>query len=81
MRSVRNQFYGETVTVAGLLGGRDLLEAVTDPSDQDLVMIPSEALNQDELFIDSVSLDDFRRELFPARVVPGYEITQALGAL
>ena len=81
VRSVRNQFYGETVTVAGLLGGRDLLEAVTDPSDQDLVMIPSEALNQDELFIDSVSLDDFRRELFPARVVPGYEITQALAAL
>lgn len=81
VRSVRNQFYGETVTVAGLLGGRDLLEAVSDPSDQDLVMIPSEALNQDDLFIDSVSLDDFRRELFPARVVPGYEITQALGAL
>ncbi len=81
VRSVRNQFYGETVTVAGLLGGHDLLEAVTDLSDQDLVMIPSEALNQDDLFIDSVSLDDFRRELFPARVVPGYEITQALGAL
>ncbi len=81
VRSVRNQFYGDTVTVAGLLGGRDLLEAVTNPSDQDLVMIPSEALNQDELFIDSVSLDDFRRELFPARVVPGYEITQALSAL
>ena len=81
VRGVRNQFYGETVSVAGLLGGRDLLAAVTDPSDQDLVMIPSEALNQDELFIDSVSLDDFRRELFPARVVPGYEITEALRAL
>ncbi len=81
VRSVRNQFYGDTVTVAGLLAGRDLLGAVTDPCERDMVMIPSEALNQDGLFIDSISLDAFRRELSPARVVPGYEITEALNNL
>ena len=80
VQSVRNQFYGDTVTVAGLLGGRDLLSAVTDPSEHDLILISAESLNQDDLFIDSVSLTDFRRELSPARVVPGYELTATLGA-
>ena len=76
--AVRNQLYGETVTVAGLLGGRDFLSAVTDPAEGDLVMIPATALNDDDLFIDSLGLDDFRRALHPARVIPGHEITEAL---
>ncbi len=81
VRAVRNQLYGETVTVAGLLGGRDLLSAVTDPSERDLVLIPSQALNSDGLFIDSMSLEEFREELRPARVVSGHDIGEALGAL
>lgn len=76
--AVRNQLYGATVTVAGLLGGRDFLAAVTEPSEQDLILIPAAALNDDGLFIDSVSLEDLRRALHPAQVVPGHELTEAL---
>ena len=81
VRSVRNQLYGDTVTAAGLLGGRDLLAAITEASEEDIVMIPAEALNQDALFIDSVSLDDFRREVWPAAVLPGYSVSEALSQL
>jgi NifB/MoaA-like Fe-S oxidoreductase len=78
---VRNEFYGESVTVAGLLAGRDLMGGVPDPAENDLILIPAEALNADDLFIDSVSLEDFRRALAPARVLPAFEITEALRSL
>lgn len=83
--AVPNRFFGDSVTIAGLLGGADLLAAVSatvpDPDERDLILIPAEALNQDLEFIDSMPLDDFRGELAPARVVPGHEITEALGNL
>jgi putative radical SAM enzyme (TIGR03279 family) len=78
---VKNEFYGESVTVAGLLGGRDLLGAVTDPQPRDLVLIPGEALNADDAFIDSLSLADFREATAPAHLLPALEITEALRSL
>ena len=81
VRTVRNRLFGDSVTIAGLLPGKDLLDAVPDSREGDVVVIPSETLNHDELFIDSFSLEDFRRELAPATVVHGREITAALRAL
>jgi hypothetical protein len=54
---------------------------VPEPSDRDLILIPAEALNQDELFVDSFSLASLREELAPARVVAGFEITDTLRSL
>jgi len=81
--AVENRFYGESVTVAGLLAGGDLLDAAAafDPGAKDVILIPAETLNQDDLFIDSLPLEEFRRNLGPARVVPAYEVTEALGSL
>ncbi len=76
--AVINEFYGESVTVAGLLGGRDLLAAVPDPRPGDLVLLPAETLNQEDLFIDSLPFSEFRSALEPAEVRPAYEITEAL---
>jgi len=78
---VENTFFGELVTVAGLLGGEDLLRAArtSDPlQERDLVLLPAEALNADDLFIDSVTLREFEEGVAPARVSTGYEITEAL---
>jgi hypothetical protein len=47
----------------------------------DVVVLPGEALNADELFIDSFPLADMAAALAPATVIRGYEITQALGEL
>jgi putative radical SAM enzyme (TIGR03279 family) len=81
--AVENRFYGETVTVAGLLSGEDLMRALeeSESGEDDLVLIPAETLNQDDLFIDSVSLAQFERAAAPARVIPAYEIPDTLRSL
>ncbi len=78
---VVNEFYGASVTVAGLLSGGDFLRALEEggPSREgDVILLPAEALNQDDLFIDSLPLTSLREAVAPALVVPGYEITDAL---
>jgi NifB/MoaA-like Fe-S oxidoreductase len=81
VHGVRNEFFGESVTVAGLLAGRDLLAAAAGAAEGDVILIPEEALNHDRLFVDSYPLERLRAELAPARVVPGLEITAALRSL
>ncbi len=75
---IQNRFFGETVSVAGLLAGRDLAEQLGACTERDLVLFPAETLNGDSLFIDSMPLTEFEARLAPARVIPGYELTSAL---
>lgn len=53
---VENSVFGGRVTTAGLLPGRDMLEALKGRTDLDLALIPGEAVNDDQLFIDSLPL-------------------------
>ena len=78
---VRNRFFGETVTVAGLLAGHDIRDALGPCAEGDVVLLPAESLNADRLFIDSLPLDALTRALAPARVVMGHEVTAALATL
>ena len=78
---VENRFFGETVSVAGLLAGQDIADALGTGSEGDLVLVPAEALNADSLFIDSLPLEGLAERMAPARVVPGYEVTAALRSL
>jgi len=68
--SVANRFFGETVTVAGLLSGRDLIEVIREyPDDSGLFLIPQITLKQDEtVFLDGVSLDELIRACAPRRI-------------
>ncbi len=77
--TVRNEYFGETVTIAGLLGGRDILSALRgDASAEDLVVLPAEALNQDDVFIDDFSLDQLRSALEGVEIRKGYDLIEAL---
>ena len=76
--AVTNTFFGDSVTVAGLLGGRDVLAHLGDSTERDLILIPAQALNGDDLFIDGVSLEDFRARVAPSRVRSGYDVTEAI---
>ena len=78
---VVNDFYGESVTIAGLLGGRDIVQAVGDTREDELLLLPAEALNADDLFVDSLPLGELREALAPAEVVTGYELLECLGSL
>ena len=75
---VENRNFGDTVTIAGLLGGRDILNALQGTQSGDLVVLPAEALNADDIFIDDVPMDELRTVLAPASICTGYEVTEAL---
>ena len=78
---VVNDFYGESVTVAGLLAGCDIRAGVGDTAADELILLPAEALNADGMFIDSMPLSDLTAALAPATLATGYEITECLKSL
>jgi putative radical SAM enzyme (TIGR03279 family) len=75
---VVNRMYGETVTTAGLLPGRDIADAIRQSGTYDVVLIPAEALNDDEFFVDDVALATLREIFADTLIVPGHELTQTL---
>jgi putative radical SAM enzyme (TIGR03279 family) len=78
---VENRMFGETVTTAGLLPGADLLDGARAAGPFDIVLVPAEALNDDEVFIDGLPLEALREALAPAVVVLAHELTAALAGL
>jgi NifB/MoaA-like Fe-S oxidoreductase len=79
--TVVNDFYGESVTIAGLLAGCDIQATLGDTAADELLLLPAEAVNADGLFIDSMPLSDLTAALAPATVATGYEITDCLKGL
>jgi putative radical SAM enzyme (TIGR03279 family) len=57
---VENHYFGTTVTVAGLLTGRDIIKTLQDNTDSyKVLLVPDTALKEDEdIFLDNVSLKD-----------------------
>jgi putative radical SAM enzyme (TIGR03279 family) len=74
---VVNTLFGATVTTAGLLPGMDMQRALQSRDDLDLVLIPGESLNDDGLFIDSMSLDVLGASV-PIEVRPSKDFTDCL---
>ena len=63
MIPVRNRFFGETITVTGLIVGRDLISAL-EGRDFDRVLISESMLRENtECFLDDVTLDEVRRSV------------------
>jgi putative radical SAM enzyme (TIGR03279 family) len=54
---VVNSLFGASVTTAGLLPGVAMQQALRRRNDLDLVLLPGESVNDDGLFIDSMSVD------------------------
>lgn len=68
--AVKNRFFGETITVTGLIVGRDLIETLKGiPCDE--IMLCDTMLRQNtDRFLDETTLKDVERELgVPVRVV------------
>ena len=79
--TVVNDFYGESVTIAGLLAGCDIRASLGHTAADELLLLPAEAVNADGLFIDSMPLSHLTAALAPAMVATGYEITECLKGL
>ena len=61
--SVENTVFGSSVTTAGLLPGGAIRDALAAHSGLSLALLPGEAVNDDGLFIDSVSLDHLAKQV------------------
>ncbi len=61
--AVENDFYGETVTVSGLLTGGDILAALNDVETDEIVVLPPECLNFDGRFLDDMLPADIENNL------------------
>jgi putative radical SAM enzyme (TIGR03279 family) len=61
--AVENRFFGEEVTVAGLLAGNDILSA-RDEFRGDFLIVPEQAcLRSSRVFLDDLTIEDLEREL------------------
>ena len=82
---IRNDFFGETITVAGLVTGGDLIAQLRGKPLGKRLLIPQNMLRHGErVFLDDVSLDDVERELgVPVTPVAqdGYELLDAMCGL
>jgi putative radical SAM enzyme (TIGR03279 family) len=76
---VSNRYFGPSVTIAGLLAGEDIAEALGSCEANDVVVLPGEALNADDVFIDGVSLEELRTRLGVGDIRTGYDLVDALG--
>lgn len=62
--TVENRFFGENITVSGLIVGRDLIDALKGLELGEKVLIPKNMLRSDgDLFLDNVSLESAEKEL------------------
>ena len=79
LEPVTNRFWGETVTVSGLLTGQDLLRhARSRDFDFDVVVLPPNCLNHDDLFLDNLSLDQFQKAIKKPVVVGQYNLAETV---
>lgn len=75
---IRNDFYGENVTVSGLLTGGDIIAQLKGKDLGDTLLIPGNALRHEgDCFLDNVTLKDME-EALGVKVLPTAEGTDLL---
>lgn len=80
--AVRNRFFGETIDVAGLVTGGDLIEQLKGKSGDRLLFPDAMLRHEGDCFLDDVTLEQAEQALgIPLQPVPaadGYALLQAL---
>ena len=62
--TIRNEFFGENITVSGLITGRDLMAQLSGKELGDKLLIPCNMLKNDEdVFLDDITLEEVSRKL------------------
>ena len=81
--AIKNNFFGEKITVAGLLTGKDIYEQLKDKRLPEVLLIPSVMLRQNEdCFLDDVTVSELEEKLkVKIKVISpdGFELIEALG--
>ncbi|MBD3377413.1 DUF512 domain-containing protein [candidate division KSB1 bacterium] len=63
VRAIKNTFYGESVTVSGLLTGQDIAEQVSNEKKADIIMLPPNCLNESGYFLDDWTPENLQERL------------------
>lgn len=82
VRAIKNRFFGETITVAGLVTGRDLAGQLAGEPLGDRVLLPSAMLrHEQDRFLDDMTLEALE-EALGVPTIPvdndGYELYAAM---
>lgn len=76
--AVENRFFGESVTVSGLLTGEDIVRTLKDVRENGVVMLPPNCVNEDGLLLDDMTVDELERRLRRRVVVGSYDFIGSL---
>lgn len=69
-----NNFFGETITVAGLLTGKDIISQLKDENLGQYIIIPKNMLRSgEEVFLDDITVEDVEKELNRKIIVAEYD--------
>jgi putative radical SAM enzyme (TIGR03279 family) len=60
---VKNDFFGESVGVSGLLVGQDIYNTLKDRTLSEYVILPPRVLNHDQIFLDDWTIDELEKKL------------------
>lgn len=63
VKPIINHFFGETVTVAGLITGQDLIEQCRDVQADAILIVRSMIRAEGDMFLDDMTLDEVRKAL------------------
>ena len=68
---IRNDFFGESITVSGLITGQDLIAQLKDQDLGDELLLPSNMIRSGErVFLDDLTIEDAEEALgIPIRIV------------
>ncbi len=81
VQPIRNTFFGETVTVTGLLTGGDLLRQLHGADEDEVLLCGNTLREEGDLFLDGVSLAEVRAGLSPRLTVVPNDGAALLNAL
>ncbi len=60
---IPNRFFGESITVSGLLTGRDIIDVIGGDQKDAILCLPRNCINEDGVFLDDLSPSDLEKEL------------------
>lgn len=80
--SIKNDFFGEKITVAGLVTATDIYDQLKDKDLGDTLLIPSSMLRAEgDMFLDSITVDELSQRL-NVKIIPidndGYALVDAI---
>ncbi len=78
LRVVKNRFFGDGITVSGLLTGADIRDALRDSPPGGVALLPPNSVSFEGLFLDGLTPADLERELGIRVIVGDYDLVETV---